>query len=88
MIAKVVGKIETIVGSGLVALAAAMLIESKACLMGPDFCGMVAPLYAIWGLLFGTCLVVAGLSWPGRKIYGVLGHIPLLLAIILLATLD
>ena len=80
--------LEILGGSALVIFAAVMMVESKACLMGPDFCGMVAPLFAIWGMLFGTCLLVAGLCWTYRARYRVLGHAPLLLSIILMATLD
>lgn len=81
-------KLEVYSAIVLMAVAVAAHLNNLFCLVGEESCGMAEPLVSFWCILFGSTLLVAGMSISySRKAY-IAGHLLFLFAIFFAATID
>jgi hypothetical protein len=82
----IISKTEIALGAAIVALAVLVHLVGYFCIGGSASCGMVEPILAMYGLLIGNGLLVAGLASRFGTSVAAIGHLPLACSLLYLAT--
>lgn len=80
-------RIELALGAVLVALGMLLQANAELCVFNAGACGMVEPILALYALLPGSGLIIAGLGAVRGVKMAVVVHLPLLVSMLYLISL-
>jgi hypothetical protein len=81
-------KLEVYSAIALIVAAIVAHINTLFCLVGKESCGMAEPLITLWGILFGSTLLVAGMSLSYSQKSYIASHLLFAFTIFFAATID
>lgn len=87
-IRSIVQKIEVAIGATSIVIAVFAHLNTILCFVGKESCGMAEPLVSFWGLLFGSGLLVAGMSLRYKSSIVLLSHALLAFMVFFAVTID